>query len=1493
MTESLKRGPLAAGAVFLAFLLLAVLIFIPVLEREGRLRLQTAGAALQERLSAESGFRFSFSSMSPALLRGICLDNFEVKDRRDRVVLDAERIYLYYDIWGLLTHKQGSIISELRLEDVDIKLDSEDFSLLSDLSKRLSSGGSSGLPDFALSAANLSLDLEDLLPGGVLFNFESLHLAGEVPGSDVEASCQGNALIRRLGTAGPLSLPVSASGLLARDISAGRLSLSFSASSPLFDLIQQRFSLSFDSSSVELRKIEDKAPVDALVRYDIPGGRLSAAVDVENYAPERSIKLKGNLAGIRPWLALPFSGHLSVSSPVSDMSRVRYDLNLRAGLENAPVRGFRKVDIRANGDAREVNVQAARLEMASASFAYRGSFRFRDLAPDGYFSASSTSEKLPYNLELRLFGSDGHYAAVANEVSAAGLTLNDLLVDADLHKSSVDFNVSVLLPEEAQTEGDAGGQSLAAAKAAAAQAVSYDSRYSGEVSSEAGLPRLKLEGSFDFGQAPMLDLSVLLDSVDMNSLSPLISTLSPGLSSALSSLLVDGQVYIRSDFKRFSYSATNFLVVSRSLPNSYALLSLSGNDKGVTLKQGEVVSGSYSGQVSGDVDFSMSERVDLKLALLYHETTYNIMGSIAGSDVFLSGDYGLSASLRRKDNQFFFSLGSESLPLPVGGLRLLVSLNADGSFASIRDFRINLSRLRLEAEGSSQIPVISLAGVFGPTEGSITDLNIKDLFSELKGSALAGYDLGQSRPPLSLEASLGGAGGESYKISASYRVDPAGLYNLNGILDFAGSPLQRFISSGVKGSLSGQAAFSGAVDDLALAFRAKVDNGTYNGDAFGLSASGTERAGRISIDAGEASYKGFALSGLKLDFDLNSAAATIAADLHSVPAAGQKNGNRDAGLSLSFRAEGASAAATAGTPAASEAAAATASAPASAALPQNPAALFSNYKVAGQILNMDYLGHKLSNWPFKVSLEPRLIVFRGGEKSELSVDYHTDGSFTAVSESPMPVAFTASGKIGKSDISVSLENLSADLAPLGGFINSSAFSLKSGTISGAVSIQGPLSDPDFGGSLLLSGAVIDIPDYIKGSIGPIDAPVVLADKDISCSIPSLSAGGALVSLDASAQMNGWQPSDFRARIRTLDQSWINLDTTISGIAVKGRASADLVFSSSPGVMNLSGNLMLEKTDIVINPTQMGGGGGGGSGTPTALGLDFTLSFGAGVGIYSPSKDLPIFSAFATPASSVKVTRNPETGDLVCTGALVIRGGEIFYIQRDFYLKNGRITFNETADKFDPLVTIVAERHERLDNRQVLITLSAEDQPISKFAPTLSSSDSSLSQAEIVNLLGAGLLGATDGSDSVDWKTAAISGTEFIPQLNVAKSFENKVREAFGLDVFFFQSQVFQRWLVNMADQSSSTASSGGLASYLDGTSLYIGKYVSDDIFLHASASIDKDPLYRTGLLRLDSEFGVDFETPFGRLIWSISPPQDSEDLLLINQSLSLSWKIQL
>jgi hypothetical protein len=207
--------------------------------------------------------------------------------------------------------------------------------------------------------------------------------------------------------------------------------------------------------------------------------------------------------------------------------------------------------------------------------------------------------------------------------------------------------------------------------------------------------------------------------------------------------------------------------------------------------------------------------------------------------------------------------------------------------------------------------------------------------------------------------------------------------------------------------------------------------------------------------------------------------------------------------------------------------------------------------------------------------------------------------------------------------------------------------------------------------------------------------------------------------------------------------------------------------------------------------------------------------------------------------------------------------------------------------FDPRVTILAELRERNDEGPVLVTLRADNVPISSFKPRLSS-DPAMTESQIAIFLGQNLLGVSK-DESLDIRKAVISSSEFIPQLNVAKTFENNVREMVGLDILFLRTQVLQRWLIDISGRPEDLTGNP-LSRYLDSTELYAGKYLSDSIFAYGSARLREDPLAGSDRLRIDSEFGMELDTPFGQVQWTIAP-NHWDDLLISDQSLSLSWRL--
>jgi len=155
-------------------------------------------------------------------------------------------------------------------------------------------------------------------------------------------------------------------------------------------------------------------------------------------------------------------------------------------------------------------------------------------------------------------------------------------------------------------------------------------------------------------------------------------------------------------------------------------------------------------------------------------------------------------------------------------------------------------------------------------------------------------------------------------------------------------------------------------------------------------------------------------------------------------------------------------------------------------------------------------------------------------------------------------------------------------------------------------------------------------------------------------------------------------------------------------------------------------------------------------------------------------------------------------------------------------------------------------------------------------------------------LGGGLtLSESSDNAPLTLREAAIASSEFLTQNSLFRSFEQRVQRALGIDVLYIRSSFIQRWLLDITDRTQSDLSP--LSAYLTGTELFAGKYITDSAFAHFSLRMAHDPLEMTGSLQLDSEFGLELESPFGLLQWSMSVGDKGTPLN--NQTLSLSWRI--
>jgi hypothetical protein len=110
-------------------------------------------------------------------------------------------------------------------------------------------------------------------------------------------------------------------------------------------------------------------------------------------------------------------------------------------------------------------------------------------------------------------------------------------------------------------------------------------------------------------------------------------------------------------------------------------------------------------------------------------------------------------------------------------------------------------------------------------------------------------------------------------------------------------------------------------------------------------------------------------------------------------------------------------------------------------------------------------------------------------------------------------------------------------------------------------------------------------------------------------------------------------------------------------------------------------------------------------------------------------------------------------------------------------------------------------------------------------------------------------------------------------------FENTVRDTFGLDLFSMRTQVIQNLILGAVDNTPS------LGEYFDNTTLLAGKYIGSDLFLQTMIQLRQSDSSNP---ELDSEFSMEWNTPYFKLLWELQP-EHWEDLLVTDQKIGIFW----
>ena len=283
-------------------------------------------------------------------------------------------------------------------------------------------------------------------------------------------------------------------------------------------------------------------------------------------------------------------------------------------------------------------------------------------------------------------------------------------------------------------------------------------------------------------------------------------------------------------------------------------------------------------------------------------------------------------------------------------------------------------------------------------------------------------------------------------------------------------------------------------------------------------------------------------------------------------------------------------------------------------------------------------------------------------------------------------------------------------------------------------------------------------------------------------------------------------------------------------------------------------------------------------------VDLILNFKRNNRVIYPAQQDPIISITLDEDSSVKFVKRGR--EISVQGDVDIRGGEIFYFQKYFYITEGNISFPD-PNKLDPKINLRATlRTYDNESNRVEVYLVMKDNTFENINPTLESSPAK-DLNEIMEILGQSILpSSTYGTVSVGSVTQLVTeGIDILGRLGIVTAsnpisgMNQSLKEFFGVDSFSLHSNIVNNILSDTISSSftDNYSTYSPMARYLDGTTLNIGKYLSSNFYLqgmiHLSANKNVKDKYTfiSDDLVLDTEFSLEWMNPAFKITFTTSP----------------------
>ena len=1202
---------------------------------------------------------------------------------------------------------------------------------------------------------------------------------------------------------------------------------------------------------LEIRKTHDKSPAAISVVYDLDDGGLRGRFESENFSPEDLFSFSGSWKDYNPALAFRISGNADLERKSSGV--LSYNMNFSGALPGNVFPGPASLAILVSGDNDHVNINTLNVRSSYGDVNFRGGVDFMPTGSNPFIPYGSLSLS-----NFRLRGNKGisgdlNLSTDGREINVSGKNFtsgNTVIPELDLSLYQEDQGLSFSFSADDTRAGN-----------------------------------IFIEGSMDYGSMPQdrrIQASVKLDSFSIENLlsfaEPLASlpALPPLVRSAAEDLSVTTEVFFTTDYENILYNAPSFVASYNGLENIQVAASLSGTNKRFELSEGNISWKGESSEISCSVDFSDPDDISFSFGAVYKDLTYFLDGMFLDQqNITIRGSYGFQAYLFADNNGAYSGyVQGDDIPLPAAdhyaSLSLLVSL----FYVSPTFWHADIQKFEIDG---MKTPASSAASLHFTGAANDRGLNIPDLFFDdgkgaLGGSVSLNWDTYYSNYRFKADI-VGASGNEYYGLFGTY-IDNKLELNLSGLgMQFSRFSTQNAVAdASLRLSWESPASFD-AETVLSSLVLYQQDN------EIRASAEATINNDMVLVKDLKVNYSGLEASVPYFRLSRAEAHAETEAFIQ-----GNLSG-KSVDLSLRGEAQFNSA--------------------------ETWLDLFRRFDSLDGSLRVDTARYDTirAEEPFSFLFsglrEKEAFTFNltGGPRNMVRFLYtsgDSGGNFYAALSSPSPVRGSFTGLINSTRIDAQGTDVYVDLGSLWRFIPpNDAIAFPDGIVTASVRIVGPLKDPEFYGTARGTSLQILVPQYLPEPIRPVPTAIVLNGSEMSFGPTDAFVGQGGGKVTGSFRFERWIPNNFSIDIQVPPETSIPYAFDIAGVIAGGLVGGRLVVSMEDKVLFVNGDLTATNTEISLNANEMAAMAIEAKRPyqyddkkPSSV-IDINIHSGRRLEFFWPSADFPVLQANADMGSKIRVTSDSASKRFTLTGDVNLRSGEIFYLERNFYIREGTLFFKETEADFDPRISARAEIRDQSETGPVTISLIIDNAPLRSFTPRFISTPP-LSQMEIYALLGQQNPQGGAGGAGQQRNLATSVAFDTLTQFTVIRRLQRQIRDFLGLDMLSLRTQVLQNVVLQAAGANQVQDPAGDrpyrVGNYFDNSTVFIGKYFGSAMFGQAMLSFKYDENKVTwGGLKLEPEVGLEMRNPLFDIHVNLVPLHP-ENWFMDDISFSLIWR---